>query len=115
VKRQKDMAEWITVHREFHRLCTVRAGEPLARTILSCSERTERYLRFVQRSQCDAFAAAEREHERILEALLDGDTLRAGTLMAEHLSHTAVMVLSELHADNQCTTVQQALAMSGRP
>jgi DNA-binding GntR family transcriptional regulator len=42
VKRREDMTQWITVHREFHRLCTVRAGQPLARTILSCSERTER-------------------------------------------------------------------------
>ena len=115
VKRRKDMTEWIAVHREFHRLCTARAGEPLARIILSCSERTERYLRFVQRSHSDAFAVADREHQGILAALVEGDAPRAGTLMAEHLSHTATMVLNDLHADNQCTTVQQALAMSGLP
>jgi DNA-binding GntR family transcriptional regulator len=113
VKRRKDMTEWITVHREFHRLCTARAGEPLARTILSCSERTERYLRFGQRVHPDAFVAAEQEHRQILAALVGGDVHRAGTLMAEHLSHTATLVVTNLQADNQCATVGQALAMSG--
>ncbi|NMO01982.1 GntR family transcriptional regulator [Gordonia sp. TBRC 11910] len=111
-KRSQDMSEWISVHRHFHTLCTARADEPLARIILSYSERTERYLRFVQQSHPDAFAAAEDEHERILAALTSGDADGGSALMARHLAHTATSVLADLDDEFDATTVQQALSMT---
>ncbi|WP_433602426.1 GntR family transcriptional regulator [Nocardia sp. CA-135953] len=111
-RRDRNMSEWITAHRQFHSLCTARAGDPLARIILSYSERTERYLRFVQQAHPDSFAAAEHEHEEILAALVAGDAECAGSLMAHHLSRTATRVLADLAAGGDGPTVRQALAMA---
>lgn len=107
-----NMAEWIDTHRRFHTLCTARADAPLARIILSYSERTERYLRFVQRAHPDKFAAAEAEHERILDSLVSGDVERSSTLMAQHLAHTAIGVLNDLDPAFDGVTVRQALQMA---
>lgn len=110
-KRATDMTEWVTAHRRFHTLCTARAGAPLARIILSYSERTERYVRFGQQAHADAFAVAEAEHEQILAALVAGESETAGALMARHLAHTATTVLTDLDGCSQALTVAQSLQM----
>ncbi|MBF4571851.1 GntR family transcriptional regulator [Herbiconiux sp. VKM Ac-1786] len=108
-----DMAAWVAAHRRFHSVCTIRAGEPLARLILSYSERTERYLRFAQLAHPGAFGSAELEHQAILDALRSGDAARGGALMAEHLSHTARIVLADLGSTDEAgSTITEALAMS---
>lgn len=109
-----DIDRWIILHREFHALCTARADEPLGQLIQSLSERTERYLRLAQSAHPDAFASAQLGHQEILDAIHAGDAERGGSLMAEHLSHTAHMILPDLHSDEAPTSVDNAFAMAAR-
>ncbi|GLE53636.1 GntR family transcriptional regulator [Mycobacterium montefiorense] len=113
-KRDGKMLSWIPLHRHFHSLCTARAGEPLARIILSYSERSERYLRFAQQTHPDAFEVAEQEHIRILDALIAGQPDHAGSLMAQHLASTALRVLADLDGNVEGLSVQEALNMACR-
>lgn len=107
-----DIDRWIVLHREFHALCTARADEPLYQLIRSLSERTERYLRLAQHAHPEAFASAQRGHQEILDAIHEGDPSKGGALMGEHLSHTARMILPDLHSDEAQTSVDNASAMA---
>jgi DNA-binding GntR family transcriptional regulator len=107
-----DAAAWLIAHRRFHLLCVARAGEPLTRVIQSYGERSERYLRAHQLAHPLAFRAAHAEHEAILEAIREGDADRAGTLMAEHLSHTSFTVLGDVGRDGNAPATRIALAMA---
>jgi DNA-binding GntR family transcriptional regulator len=106
-----DQAEWLRVHRQFHGLCMARAGDPLLRTINSYSERSERYLRLYQLWHPQSFAGAHDEHIAILQAVRANDPARAGSLMAEHLAHTALTVLADVSPQAAGTGVRQAVMM----
>lgn len=107
-----DMETWVTAHRNFHASCMARAGEPLARTINSFSERSERYLRLYQLWHPQSFTEARGQHENILSAVLGDDAMRAGALMAQHLARTALTVLRDVAAGAEPHAINQALAMA---
>lgn len=113
-----DGARWMTLHRDFHALCSARTDEPLSELIRSLSERTERYLRLVQRvSHPDTVDATHREHRAIIEAVHRGDAASAGALMADHLTHVARIVVLDLAQDAEGAVddgpIHHASAMSG--
>ena len=108
---QRDMDAWGVIHRQFHAICIARAEEPLARTIQSYSERSERYLRLYQVWHPRSFATAHEEHVAILRAVRGRDPHRAGTLMANHLARTALNVLHDLSPDMEARAVAESVSM----
>lgn len=112
---RSDMDGWVNAHRQFHRLCVARANEPLLRVINSYSERSERYLRLYQMWHPQSFSIAHDEHEAILQAVIDGDSLDAGSRMAHHLAKTSLTVLHDVSADSAGKAIREALAMASTP
>ena len=104
-----DMQRWITDHRAFHRICSVRADTTLSSMIESLSERSERYLRFALTTRSETFAEAEAEHEEILRLILAGDRAAASVVMARHLGATARQVLRGLGSDPDRGAAWQAI------
>lgn len=77
--------DWFEAHAAFHRALNDRAGRPrMSALVDQLRGQTERYVR---RYQVIAGQASDlgREHDLIHEAVLDGDAVRVGAVVAEHL------------------------------
>jgi len=107
-----DLEEWMQTHRDFHRLCSARANEPLMRVIHSYSQRTERYLRLYQLLDPNSYERAHKDHQAILEAVISGDRDEAGARMAHHLENTGLTVLRNVSADSPGRAIREALEMA---
>ncbi|OUS80901.1 GntR family transcriptional regulator [Rhodococcus sp. NCIMB 12038] len=113
LQSENDMVRWGEVHRRFHALCMARIADPLARTVNSFSERSERYLRLYQVWHPQSFSDAHQQHMDILTAVQGDDPARAATLMAAHLARTATTVLRDLSPHSTHHAVLEAVAMVG--
>ena len=111
-QKAQDMTAWMESHRRFHSLCMARVTEPLRRTIDSFAERSERYLRLFQLWHPQSFEAGQQEHERILAAVEGEDAAVAGSLMAKHLSRTALTVMQDVSTETEALAIQESLAMA---
>lgn len=107
----ENQAAWMARHRRFHELCVARAGHPMLKVIQSYAERSERYVRLYWMWHPQAHLHARTEHLAILGAVQGRDPARAGALMAEHLSHTALTVLNDVSVDVPGNAIQEALRM----
>jgi DNA-binding GntR family transcriptional regulator len=108
----ENQAEWMQRHRRFHEICVARAGQPMLRVIQSYAERSERYVRLYWMWHPQAHLHAKADHQAILDAVQGADPARAGSLMAQHLSHTALTVLGDVSVDAPGLAIQEALAMA---
>ncbi|MFE4835835.1 GntR family transcriptional regulator [Arthrobacter sp. NPDC056691] len=108
----QDMTAWMDSHRRFHGLCMARVTEPLRRTIDSFAERSERYLRLFQLWHHQSFEVRQQEHEQILAAVEGNDPSVAGSLMAKHLSRTALTVMQDVSTEAEAMAIQVSLAMA---
>ncbi|MEN8585360.1 GntR family transcriptional regulator [Burkholderia sp. RS01] len=111
-QKTQDMTVWMESHRRFHSLCMARVTEPLRRTIDSFAERSERYLRLFQLWHPQSFDAADLEHQRILAAVEGNDPAVSGSLMAKHLSRTALTVMQDVSPESEAMAIREALAMA---
>jgi len=109
--RAGDLAGWAVAHRRFHRLLVGRCGASVLRTISSYAEQSERYVRIDQTSHQDAFSARQCEHDAILDAVRDGDALRAVAEMAAHLAGTARRVIEDFAPGRGTPAVDAAVAL----
>lgn len=103
---------WVYWHREFHQLCSARAGDPLIKVINSYSERSERYLRLYQMRHPQSFLLAHDEHQGILDAVAAGNRDEAAARMAHHLAHTAMTVLYDISSETAHTAIREALSLT---
>ena len=112
-----DFDAWFAAHTEYHRICTVAAGETMQRQLRACTDRITRYIRIYQLSQPDNWqTAGDVEHAAILEALIAGDEHGALTEMAHHLARTALRVLTDCAPDYVPVAVPHAVALiEGQP
>jgi DNA-binding GntR family transcriptional regulator len=108
----ENQAEWMARHRRFHEICVARAGQPMLKVIQSYAERSERYVRLYWMWHPQAHLHAKADHQAILEAVQGHDAARAGALMAQHLSHTALTVLNDVSVDVPGHAIQEALGMA---
>ncbi|UZX03039.1 GntR family transcriptional regulator [Arthrobacter sp. CDRTa11] len=111
-RKVQDMSAWMDSHRRFHSLCMSRVSEPLRRTIDSYAQRSERYLRLFQLWHPQSFDAALKEHELILEAVEGMDPQASGSLMAKHLSRTALRVIQDVSPESDALAIREGLAMA---
>lgn len=109
---QQSMPEWFSAHRRFHQVCTARATGPLARAITTYGEQSERYLIAAQSWHPDTYGAARRQHIALLRAVAGSDPVLTASLMAEHLSQTALHVLHDLAENPPAEAIRQALTMA---
>jgi DNA-binding GntR family transcriptional regulator len=104
--------EWFTVHSAFHRTVTCGVGETLNKQLGQLADRCVRYIRIYQGGEPNGWhEAGDREHERILAALVARQPALARSLMATHLSRTALKVLADTSPDYRPTAVPAALEM----
>jgi len=109
--RAGDTASWTVAHRSFHRLLVGRCGTAVLRTINSYAEQSERYVRIDQLTRRHDFAARQREHQAILDAVRDGDPQAAVEQMARHLAGTARRVVDGHAPGHGTPCVDAALAL----
>lgn len=107
----EDPDAWAEAHRRFHSLLTARSGAPLARSMASYAERSERHVRAVQLSHPDSFERGRQEHYDLFVAVLGGDGEQASRLAASHLSRTALSVMADSAPGHDAYAVQAALAI----
>lgn len=110
--RNGDMATWFSNHARFHQLITGSANGTLRHELTTLAERTIRYIRIYQLGEPATWQkAGDVEHARILEALAEDDSARALTELANHLSRTALRVLSDCKPSYVPVAVPHAVAL----
>ncbi|MGV9245220.1 GntR family transcriptional regulator [Streptomyces sp. NPDC003710] len=110
--RAKDVEGWFASHREYHRLLTAGAAEPLRHQLETLSDRSVRYLRITQRLDPETWSEpGDTEHPAILEAVIAGDRDASVSRLAHHLERTALRVLRERAPEYQPEAVPRAMAL----
>lgn len=109
-----DTQRWFAVHSAFHRTITCGASETMQKQLGQLADRCVRYIRFYQGGEPNGWhRAGDREHAQILASLKAGNPLEARVRIAQHLSRTAMKVLSETSPDYVPVAVPAALEMIG--
>ncbi|MFI8461820.1 GntR family transcriptional regulator [Kitasatospora sp. NPDC085464] len=112
--RAKDREGWLVAHREYHRLLTSGAGEPLRRQLEALADRSVRYIRITQQLDPESWSrAGDTEHPAILDAVIAGDRDAAVSRLAHHLERTALNVLGEQAPGYRPQAVPRAMALVG--
>lgn len=110
--RAKDVEGWFTAHRDYHRLLTAGAGEPLRRQLEALSDRSARYIRITQQFDPDSWSEpGDTEHPAILDAVAAGDRDTAVSRLAHHLERTALRVLRGHAPQYEPQAVPRAMAL----
>jgi DNA-binding GntR family transcriptional regulator len=113
--RASDTTSWSRAHHHFHRMCVVRCGARVLRTIGSYAEQSEPYVRAFQAGHRELIPDRHREHTEILDAVRGGDPDLSARLMAEHLAGTAQRLLGDFAPERPAGAVEQALAHARTP
>jgi DNA-binding GntR family transcriptional regulator len=113
--QQEDFSEWQRAHRDFHRVLVRGAGDQLSQLIDVQAERAERYLRFYQLRDTQAWWSrdTEAEHRDLLEAVTHDRTSRGGVAaISRHLARTALWVIAEAEPERDPFPIRLALQMA---
>jgi DNA-binding GntR family transcriptional regulator len=109
---RKSIEGWQVAHREFHRLLVARNNDQFARTIAAYQDRSERYwLMFIQPLGGNGLNMREPEHRAIYEAASRRDAAEAGSLLARHLSRTALTLMAQLAPEFEPAAVRTAIKL----
>jgi DNA-binding GntR family transcriptional regulator len=115
--RAQDVDSWQAAHREFHRMLVSRANDQFGRTIAAYQDRSERYwLMFIRANgSSGGLTMRDAEHRAIFEAAKNRDATETASLLARHLSRTALTLMAQLAPEHEPLTVRTALQfVSGR-
>jgi DNA-binding GntR family transcriptional regulator len=107
----QDVERWQSSHREFHRVLVSRANDQFGRTIAAYQDRSERYwLMFIRASGTSGgLTMRDAEHSAIFEAAKGGQAAETASLLARHLSRTALTLMAQLAPEHEPLTVRTAL------
>lgn len=106
---ERDADGWDQPHRTFHRLLVRDAGARTVRLLEELSDHSERYRRAYLAAGSRAWTNGPAEHTAIVDACERRDPIAAGTLLARHLSRTALTVLTEIAPDHDPRPIRTAL------
>jgi DNA-binding GntR family transcriptional regulator len=108
----QSIAGWQAAHREFHRRLIGRENDQFGRTIAAYQDRAERYwLMFIQANGGGGLNMRETEHRALYEAASRRDATETGSLLARHLSRTALTLMAQLAPEFEPTTVRTAIKL----
>jgi DNA-binding GntR family transcriptional regulator len=105
----EDLEGWFDAHAEYRAVLTAASGEAMQRQLSLMADRTARYIRVHQLTEATWQTADEAEHERILEALLDGRLRDALVGIAHHLARTARRVIGDYAPDYEPVAIPRAV------
>ncbi len=105
-----DFARWEEAHLAFHAGLVARSGTQLRGQLATLTVRSDRYRRMsVLGQHPSAWSIGEAEHQAILEACRQANPTEAATLLARHLSRSALTVLAHLAPDADTGGIRLAL------
>lgn len=111
----QDLRQWEPVHRDFHRRLTA-GNEALQRVIDPAVARSERYRRSsLFGSPARTWELGNDEHEAIVAACEARDPQQAASLLARHLTRSALTVLVKIAPEKDPVAVRAALDLVGAP
>ena len=107
----QDVDRWQAAHREFHRVLVNRANDQFGRTIAAYQDRSERYwLMFIRASgSSSGLTMRDAEHRGIFDAARKREATETASLLARHLSRTALTLMAQLAPEHEPLTVRTAL------
>jgi len=107
----QDVERWQAAHRDFHRTLVNRANDQFGRTIAAYQDRSERYwLMFIRTSgSSGGLTMRDSEHRAIFEAAKRRAPEETASLLARHLSRTALTLMAQLAPEHEPMTVRTAL------
>lgn len=107
---RSSFARWQELHREFHRLITCCAVDPLASDLAELERQSERYQSaYKGELMVGWWQRSEKEHREIFEAISDGDQTLAAKLCARHLARTALALLAVLAPEYDAFPLRMSL------
>lgn len=107
-----DRAGFPAAHRRFHLGLVAHAGERLRITVSDLWDHAERYRLIYSETAADEIAMhalALREHQAMLAAAEERDGERTGTLLAEHLTRTALAIFAARDARHEPRLIRDVL------
>ncbi|HEX7781585.1 MAG TPA: GntR family transcriptional regulator [Sphingobium sp.] len=101
---------WQGLHREFHRLIVIHAGDAYAADLQALEKRSERYQSAYKGEHLPGWwQRGEQEHRALFDAISAGDARHAGELSARHLARTALELLAALAPEYDTARVRMSL------
>lgn len=96
-----DAAKWIRLHSDFHQfICELGKRPRLALEIARLRNAVQPYLR-IHVAEYESVEMADREHDRLLNALLTGDAEIAQESMLEHIREASKRILKAVHRTDE--------------
>jgi DNA-binding GntR family transcriptional regulator len=107
----QNVERWQSAHRDFHRVLVSRANDQFGRTIAAYQDRSERYwLMFIRTSGTSGgLTMRDAEHSAIADAARNRQAVETASLLARHLSRTALTLMAQLAPEHEPLTVRTAL------
>ncbi len=112
---ERDHDNWEMPHRALHRALHAHAGRRVIAILTQLSEYTERYRRTYIAQADRAWATAQDEHRRIVDACRARDADAGARLLAEHLGHTAIGLIDMLDPGYAADALRTAIAAASAP
>jgi DNA-binding GntR family transcriptional regulator len=101
---------WQALHREFHRLIVVQAGDAYSADLEALEKRSARYQSAYKGEHLPGWwQRGEQEHRALFKAISERDAALAGELSARHLARTALELLAALAPEYDTVRVRMSL------
>lgn len=111
----REYIAWEEPHRDFHRVLTRGAGDPIGRMCASLSDSTMRYRSLFLRQEPVTYVQGEADHTAIFEACCARDSTLAGGLLARHLARTAIFMVATIDPGRDPVAVRTAVNLIRDP
>ncbi len=109
-----DVERWEMVHRRFHLALVAHAGDRLLHIIEQFIDHGERYRRVYITQGPRSWTIGATEHREIVQACLNSNATLASTLLARHLSRTALTVFMLVAPEHNPEAIRAALQQATR-
>ena len=110
----RDVEQWEGPHRRLHELLCCHAGQRIVRLAKDLGAHGERYRRMYL-TEPIAWSSSASEHQAIVAACAQADSLLAADLLARHLAKTALTVIASVAPEHDPLALRMAVRFATRP